>query len=388
MSITSPFEKRETYNISSFIDDLVPQHIVDDHPELIEFIKVYAYYMEKVNASGFYLNQLDIQRDIDHIETKLLNELQNEIGAPIPRTFASDPRLFYRRLGEFYRSRGTPESIDAFFRLIYNDDVEVYFPKEDMLIPSDGKFYSQEDDIVNHYQDHTPVFTFTLTSNTNTIDFNDDYGYKPKFDDDVVFVNNIIQYPTEKIVYNNSTEELDHSLVFDYDLTSGDVITVYRRGLFTTADGFISDKKYIQDSYFYQKFSYVLKTGKNITEWKNSFTRLIHPAGFIFFGEILILVEAFDLGIPSIQPGYQREGLPRTINIQPAYATSSFVATGHYIEKEYTHIASANKFGSWDHFDNTKFVNWRQISEYQNISFGDVINKTIGTHIGCQIIES
>ena len=94
-----------SFNFSSFVNDLVPEHISTEYPELTNFITVYALYLEKINKSGFYLNQLDHQRDIDLIETTLLNELQNEIGTPIPRTFEADPHLFYKHLVEFYRSR-------------------------------------------------------------------------------------------------------------------------------------------------------------------------------------------------------------------------------------------------------------------------------------------
>lgn len=66
------------FNISSFVDDLVPEHIVTAYPELVQFIKVYCLYLEHSNKSAFYLNQLDHQRDIDMIEEELLTELQNE----------------------------------------------------------------------------------------------------------------------------------------------------------------------------------------------------------------------------------------------------------------------------------------------------------------------
>jgi hypothetical protein len=123
------------YNISSYIDELVPDHIEGSYPDLVVFLKTYALYLERQNKSGFYLNSIDIQRDIDYVEEELLTELQNEIGIAVPRDFATDPRMFYKRLAEFYRSRGTPESIKSFFRMIYNDDVETYFPFNDLLNP-------------------------------------------------------------------------------------------------------------------------------------------------------------------------------------------------------------------------------------------------------------
>ena len=104
-------------DLAAFVESVVPPAIIADNPELVEFIKVYALYL---GQESFYINQLELQRDIDLIEESLLTELQNEIGTPIPRTFAADPRTFYKHLVDFYKSRGTPESIKAFFRLIYD----------------------------------------------------------------------------------------------------------------------------------------------------------------------------------------------------------------------------------------------------------------------------
>ena len=86
------------YNISSYVDDLIPGHVQSSYPDLVQFIKVYALYLERQNNSAFYLNSLDIQRDIDYVEANLLTELQNEIGIAVPRDFAVDARTFYKRL--------------------------------------------------------------------------------------------------------------------------------------------------------------------------------------------------------------------------------------------------------------------------------------------------
>jgi hypothetical protein len=384
------------FNISSFVDDLIPEHIVSDNPELVEFIKVYALYLEKENLSAYYLNQLDLQRDIDLIETSLLTELQNEIGTPIPRSFAADPRLFYKHLVDFYKSRGTPESIKAFFRLIYEDDVEIYFPKDDMLIPSDGKWYDQSASIKTDPSNYTSYHTWTITSSLTTINFADDNGFLPDLDGDIITVNGIyepdVKLTIEQAVSSGTTYNL-HKITFtDRTLSSGDIVRSYRTGLFTTADGFVSDKKYIQDSKFYQKFSYVLRTGRSISDWKNAFIRLIHPAGFNFFGQVFINISML-LQRSGNQPGYQATGVPFSINIGAVYAQLLASELGTFVEKTWTIPTSGyagiryenQPIGLFDHFENIKFLNWRPIQDYSDFTIEDVINKNIGTQIGCQI---
>lgn len=61
-------------------------------------------------------------------------------------------------------------------------------------------------------------------------------------------------------------------------------------GAFVTDDGKLDYKK-IQDSYYYQDFSYVIRSGIEISRYKETLKTLIHPAGLEVFGEISIISE-------------------------------------------------------------------------------------------------
>mgnify|MGYP006410758765 CR=1 FL=1 len=318
-------------NISSFIDDLVPEHIATSYPDLIEFIKVYALYLEMGNESASHLNHIDLHRDIDLIEDSLISELQIELGTAIPRrsqgaAIEGDPTIFYKHLIEFYRSRGTPESIKAFFNIIYGDNVEVYFPYEDVLIPSDGRWISNTQAVVDDHDWYfngvddegnvydnlasNPSYTYTISAATNVIDFSDDSNRLMELDDALVYAKGG-SYGSKPVLISNETSinlELSGNsyyniLRFNDTLDVGTVITVFRLGFYSDNRGFTNDDIKVQDSHFWQRFSYVLKTGSNIDEWKSAFTRLIHPAGFIFFGEIFIFIQMLEND--RDQPGLQ-----------------------------------------------------------------------------------
>ena len=53
-------------------------------------------------------------------------------------------------------------------------------------------------------------------------------------------------------------------------------------------DGFISSANYIQDSLYYQVFSYEIKSGNSIGVWKDYVKRLVHPSGLALFGRTMI----------------------------------------------------------------------------------------------------
>ncbi len=66
-------------------------------------------------------------------------------------------------------------------------------------------------------------------------------------------------------------------------------------------DGFLSSTKYIQDSYYYQLFSYVITASHPISLWKDVVKRTAHPAGLAMFGNMQFLTNiATTLSITGI----------------------------------------------------------------------------------------
>jgi hypothetical protein len=101
--------------------------------------------------------------------------------------------------------------------------------------------------------------------------------------------------------------ELRTSVVFNQDdiITSitGASATVYQASpaqatstigtVGTTVGNFVNDRgkvsvdtMRIQDSLYYQDYSYVVRIGQSINEWRESIRRSVHPAGWNVFGEV------------------------------------------------------------------------------------------------------
>ena len=75
-------------------------------------------------------------------------------------------------------------------------------------------------------------------------------------------------------------------------------------GVFSDESGKPSSIKKIQDSDYYQDFSYVIKTADSINVWRQDVLKLIHPAGHKLFGEVsiatLLNAAMFDRGLNNI----------------------------------------------------------------------------------------
>ena len=81
-------------------------------------------------------------------------------------------------------------------------------------------------------------------------------------------------------------------------------ITRIKDGKYSGESGMPSSQKKIQDNNYYQDYSYVLKTTDSVDVWRNDVLKLLHPAGYKLFGEVLIEnllnTQMFDRGFSNI----------------------------------------------------------------------------------------
>ena len=61
---------------------------------------------------------------------------------------------------------------------------------------------------------------------------------------------------------------------------------------YESTKGHASDDSKYQDSDYYQKYSYVVKSKLNQSDWANAFDRLVHPSGTKYFGELALYTKA------------------------------------------------------------------------------------------------
>ena len=93
--------------------------------------------------------------------------------------------------------------------------------------------------------------------------------------------------------------------------------TANTAGAFINQDGHVSETTMrIQDSLYYQDFSYVIKVGRTINDWRDSFKKTMHSAGFYFTGQVDIQtqVSAQIRSITGVNTGIDYDGPALIIN--------------------------------------------------------------------------
>jgi len=305
-SIESTASTKRKTRESIRVESLLPQELRENSVRLTQLLEDYYEFMNKGFQPSYELNSILEERDIDTAE-HYLNLIQKEIAATIPRAIQTDKVKLYKNLVRYYNIRGSTESIETFFRILLQDEVEIYYPKNNMLIPSAGKWDAQSE-------------------------------------------------------------------------------------RYLTNDGFLSDKMKLQDSYFYQKFSYVIRTGNNVDKWRDVYNKLVHPSGFIFFGEIFLLLLALSSNakMPGIQPGLiAEEDLPYLVQmiatsnqVSLAYAEFTLLLVFAFIGDFY--IRRSQQFS-----DLLKFYDDTPMYAYEDFTIQEGINKTIDrSNVGVSITTS
>jgi hypothetical protein len=92
--------------------------------------------------------------------------------------------------------------------------------------------------------------------------------------------------------YKNAQVESDDPAIISVNLGA----MARYPGYYTSNSGFLDDSIYIQDSRYYQTFSYVVKIDERLSTYKSIVKSLIHPAGMALFGEYSIN-NTFDLSL-------------------------------------------------------------------------------------------
>jgi hypothetical protein len=484
------------------VDALFPSELRQTGVKLIELLQDYYSHINEESQASYEINQLVNARDIDITKDAYLDLIQKEIAVAIPKSLVANRVNLYKQLSKYYTVRGSQESIELFFKIIFQDNAEVYFPRKDMLIASDGvwladvqrpvysaapllgiigngigakasvttsngairrinvtnggtlypcptaaitgngssaqlKVYVADGSIraikvVNGGSGYTTASvsitgTYTTAATTTVEIVNGSIssvtitscgsgydspgvnitgngsgataiafcaggviehvqmetfgsGYSSAnlqftgatgsgAQATAVIVNGAVTqvtptaygsgYTTAKVALNgvvlddSSSGSAQAKIIPYVDLSGNDAGEIrsykivdcgqgyeiagnflgYALGTYNEKRGFVSDIIKLQDSYFYQKFSYVIRTGNNFDAWSDTFNKLVHPAGMIFFGEILILLQLLDgkSVMPLLQPGLiSAEDLARLIilqalnNVRMSYEASTY----------------------------------------------------------------
>jgi len=101
-------------------------------------------YTAKVNSfeggALFAANNLLDYADVDKTTGDFLEYFRKDFMPSIDTKILADKRLLAKHINSIYLAKGSMASYDFLFRVLYNEDIDIIYPKDQMIAPSDSKW--------------------------------------------------------------------------------------------------------------------------------------------------------------------------------------------------------------------------------------------------------
>ena len=369
---------------SPLLKDMVPDFIATDHTLFLQFLTAYYEWMETEGNPTYESLKMLERRDVDDTVDGFVKYFSKEFLKNFPETFASastDKRKLVKNVKDFYRAKGTEESFELLFRLLFDETPEFNYPSQDILKLSSSIWKEPTVLKLTRINNTTDIFGMlgrkleqkhAITGNTTAYGFvegiltYEEDGYEilevelsklfgtfiSERDVECELSSGTIireyLYPTIKSIGVSSGASGTNYSVGDLVTVTGSSLGVGALGQVTSVDtlngggintismvntgvnyrseetlsavvtsnggtgsgvtldvvgggnvqkksgywsgnsGLLNSSSRMQDNDYYQAFSYVVESSKNIKDYADTIKRIIHPAGLKLFGHVLL----------------------------------------------------------------------------------------------------
>lgn len=128
-----------TRTLHQFIAGQVPEYLRTQNPAFVAFLEEYYKFLEVEGPNDFLL-ALDDYLDVDTTVDAFVAKMRSARAWDIPTSSVVDAKRIIRFIGEYYDGKGSEQSAELFFRLMYNAMVRVTYPGQQVLRASDGNW--------------------------------------------------------------------------------------------------------------------------------------------------------------------------------------------------------------------------------------------------------
>lgn len=125
--------------ISIALERQIPEYIRGEYELFVDFIKAYYKFLDQTQQ-----RDLEDIRSIQNTLDEFVIKFKKELSFLFPTNSVQNERFILERIKEFYKARGSKESYQFLFRILFNKDSEVFYPSTQILRASDGKWIQEK----------------------------------------------------------------------------------------------------------------------------------------------------------------------------------------------------------------------------------------------------
>lgn len=142
-------------NASSLLQQQLPSFLEGGNLQL--FLEAYYEWLELQNTKeaknakdlfrglpgpNALISDASRNRDIDTTVDQFVKYFYDQVIPVVVEGTHVDQRFSIKKIRDLYLSKGTPNSFKLFFRMLYAEEIDVFFPKDSILLASNGKYLS------------------------------------------------------------------------------------------------------------------------------------------------------------------------------------------------------------------------------------------------------
>ena len=109
-----------------------------DGNTFVSFTKAYYQWMESANNVLYHSRKLGEYSDIDTTPDDFVQYFKDEYLGSLPNNLMVDSRLLIKHIQDLWRATGTKRGYELLFRILFNEDIEFYYPGQNLFRTSNN----------------------------------------------------------------------------------------------------------------------------------------------------------------------------------------------------------------------------------------------------------
>jgi hypothetical protein len=309
---------------SKLLPSRLPEFVREDARMFVLFLSAYYDWLDNQGNPSWGINNFLLELDIDQTEAKFISSFWDSYMATVPSSALADPRLLLKHIKPFYLARGSETSFRFLFRVFFNTEIDFYYPGNDIFRLDNSEW------IVLTSLKITPAAGIDPNQYLNREVYGSTSGARTG-------ITNVISYYTAgllifELYYASSIGAFvagEEVVDYETNATIGTIIAggvVSYPGYYDTYNSQPDGPCKLQDDYYYQAYSYVVKSPISSSAYEQLVANLLHPAGTLLFPQFQGFSQE-QLPIASIQNSVISLDVPVAYALPLAYGNSAFATS-------------------------------------------------------------
>lgn len=196
---------------SLLIKSQVPEYVREEYPKFISFLEAYYEFLETEQLKNGVSEKNDLivkskdfryVSDIDYSLDQYEEQFYNTFISLLPKDTVVDKAFLIKNVLPLYQSKGNEKSFRFLFRLLFGEEINIIYPREQILRSSDGKWTVEK-----ILRTNTEIYSQYVTDgSTNTFYL----PYVMSLDEITVYLNGVVtedylfRKESRKVIFNST----------------------------------------------------------------------------------------------------------------------------------------------------------------------------------------